>query len=451
MPIAPYAFSRRQLFKSTAAIAAAWGLPFWYTEELLGQSAAQTPKSPNDQPPIALIGCGGRGRAIIGEAKRFGRVVAVCDVDDAQRRGAAADLGNEQSTEIRQYKDFRELLDKEKDLAAVCNGTPDHWHTLVNMRVLKSGRDVYSEKPLTLTIDEGKRLVKLVKETGRVLQTGTQQRSDRNFRLAAELVRNGRLGKLDKVTTILPAGLREGPFKEQQPPATLDWDMYLGQAPKVPYMKERTFLTFRFWYDYSGGTITDWGAHHNDIARWALGELGPASIEAKRLAEPIPGGYTTVPEYQIEYKWPSGVTHICRTTTADTIFGGERRKTEPGERRIGILFEGPKGWIYVTRGKIEASEKALIDEPLAGNAERLYRSDNHMANFFECLRTRKLPAADVETGHRSVSVCHLGAISTRLNRKLQWDPEKEAFVGDDEAQSYVAREQRKPWTYDAVL
>jgi predicted dehydrogenase len=447
---APYAFSRRTLFKSTAAIAAAAALPVWFTEELLGQSAPQAPKSPNDLPAIALVGCGGRGRSIINEAKRFGRIVAVCDVDEDRRTGAAAELGGEAGSDIRPYKDYRELIEKEKDVAAIFNGTPDHWHTLVNMRALKAGKDVYGEKPLTLTIDEGTRLVRTVKETGRVLQTGSQQRSEGRFRLACELVRNGRIGKLERVTTILPAGLREGPFKESTPPKKLDWDLWLGQAPMVPYVKERAHANFRFWYDYSGGTITDWGAHHNDIARWAIGELGPVSVDATRLAEPIPGGYTAVPEYRIEYKYANGVTHTCQTTTADTIYGAEKRKTEPGERRIGVLFEGPKGWIYVTRGKLEASDKALIDEPLPSGAERLYKSDNHMANFFECMRTRKSPAADVEIGHRSASLCHLGSISLRLKRALKWDPAKEAFVGDDEAQGYVAREQRKPWTYETA-
>jgi len=295
--------------------------------------------------------------------------------------------------------------------------------------------------------------VQTVKETGRVLQTGTQQRSDPQFRLVCELVQNGRIGKLQRVTTIVPAGLRAGPFASKPVPEKLDWDMWLGQAPKVDFVPERCHTTFRFWYDYSGGTITDWGAHHNDIALWGMGMdgNGPATVDAKRLAEPIPGGYTTVPQYEIKYTWANGVEQTCKTTTADSIFGSLDRQPPPGERHNGIVFEGDQGWIYVRRGFVEASDPELLKTPLPAGAERLYASNDHMGNFFDCVRTRKAPVAEAEIGHRSVSVCHLGAISTRLGRKLQWDPKKEQFVGDDEANKMVAREQRKPWTYDTVV
>ena len=447
---APMNPSRRRLFKTAAAFGAAAALPTWFAEELLGQPAPQAPTGANDKPAFALIGCGGRGRSIAKEAQKFGRLVAVCDVDEERRDGAALEVGGD-NAEVRRYKDFRDLIEKEKELAVVVNGTADHWHTLVNLRAARAGKDIYSEKPLTLTIDEGKRLVQVIKDTGRVLQTGSQQRSDAKFRLACELVRNGRLGKLERVTTILPAGLRDGPFKESPVPAKLDFDMWLGQAPLVPYVKERTHGNFRFWYDYSGGTMTDWGAHHNDIARWAIGEQGPVSVEGTQLVAPIPGGYTAASEYRVEYRYANGVTHVCQSSTADTPYGAERRKTEPGERRIGLLLEGPKGWIYVRRGSISASDPALLNEPLPSGAERLYASDDHMGNFFECVRTRKAPVADVEVGHRSASICHLGVIAIRLGRKLQWDPAKEEFVGDADAQGMVAREQRKPWTYDAVM
>jgi len=454
--------SRRSMLKGAAF--AAFALPTWYLEEVLAQDAPAAPKSPNDVPTFMLVGGGGRGRAIAREAQRFARLVAVCDVDARHAEGAAVELAQSQreadakagrspaSEKIRQYQDFRMMIEAEKNVPIQLTATPDHWHTLVNLRALHAGKDVYSEKPLTLTIDEGKHLVATVKQTGRVLQTGSQQRSDPQFRLACELVHNGRVGKLQKVTTIVPAGLREGPFQPQPVPKQLDWDMWLGQAPKVEYMAERAGPTFRFFYDYSGGTITDWGAHHNDIALWGMGldRSGPTSVEARRLVEPIAGGYTTVPEYEVTYTYDNGVVHTCRTTTADTIYGAERRKTEPGERRNGVVFEGTDGWIYVRRGVLEASNPSIIKDPLPPGAKRLYTSNDHMGNFFECVRTRKAPVAEAEIGHRSVSVCHLGAISTRLGRKLQWDPQKEQFVGDDEANRMVAREQRKPWTYDVA-
>jgi predicted dehydrogenase len=456
--------SRRSVLKGAAAFGAASVLPAWYLEEVLGQDKPAQPKSPNDLPAIALIGCGGRGRGVAQEAQKFGRVVAVCDVDAGHRDGAAVGLADSQRAtdakigrpslpgDIRKYDDFRKLIDTEKDLAVVVNGTPDHWHTLVNLYALRRGKDVYSEKPLTLTIDEGKRLVATVKETGRVLQTGTQQRSDPQFRMVCELVQNGRVGKLKKVTTIVPAGLRAGPFQSKPVPKNLNWDMWLGQAPMVDYVPERTHTTFRFWYDYSGGTITDWGAHHNDIALWGMGMdgNGPTSVEGKRLIEQIPGGYDAASQYEVKYTYANGVEQTCKSTTADSIFGSLEREPPPGERHNGVVFEGTDGWIYVRRGHMEASDPSILKDPLPAGAKRLYASNDHMGNFFECVRSRKAPIAEANIGHRSVSVCHLGSIALRLGRKLQWDPQKEQFVGDDEANKYVAREQRRPWSYETV-
>ena len=317
---------------------------------------------------------------------------------------------------------------------------------------MHSGRDVYSEKPLTLTIDEGKRLVAAVNETGRILQTGSQQRSDARFRLACELVRNGRLGALERVRVWLPMGLHDGPFDQQPVPEGLDWEMWLGQASKVPYVPERCHSNFRYWYDYSGGTMTDWGAHHNDIALWGLGleRSGPVTVEGRSLVKPIPGGYTAASQYQVRYTYPNGVEHLCHSTTANSRSGGRVREPGPGERYHGVQFEGTDGWIYVTRGNIEPSDPALLQTPRPADAERLYASEDHLGNFFECLRTRKAPICDAEVGHRSASVCHLGVIAIRLGRKLQWDPRQESFVDDREANTYIAREMRKPWTYASV-
>jgi predicted dehydrogenase len=464
----PRRFTRRDVLRTGAGAGAAYaalaGLPSWFVEEVMAQDAPKEPKSANDLPAVALIGCGGRGRGDATDAQKFGRIVAVCDVDAGHAEGAAVALGQSQreadkkagrkstGEQIRTYNDFRKLIDTEKDVSVILTGTPDHWHTLVNLYALRRGKDVYSEKPLTLTIDEGKRLVQTVKETGRVLQTGTQQRSDPQFRLVCELVQNGRIGKLQRVTTIVPAGLRAGPFATKPVPEKLDWDMWLGQAPKVDYVPERCHTTFRFWYDYSGGTITDWGAHHNDIALWGMGmdRTGPTSVEGRRLIEQIPGGYTAASQYEVKYTWANGVEHTCRTTRYDSIFGSLDKNPPPGEAHNGIVFEGSDGWIYVRRGFVEASKPEILKDPLPGNAKRLYASNDHMGNFFECVRTRKAPVADAEIGHRSVSVCHLGSIALRLGRKLQWDPDQQQFVGDEEANRMVAREQRRPWTYESV-
>jgi predicted dehydrogenase len=431
------------MFQTAGALAAASALPKWFREETLDAAEIKAPTSANDKPNIALVGCGGRGRGDIKDASKFGNVVALCDVDENHANHAAADYPGSKA-----YKDFRKVMERD-DIHIIVTATPDHWHTLVNLAALRAGKDVYSEKPLTLTIDEGKYLVETVKKTNRVLQVGSQQRSDAKFRLACELVRSGRIGKLQEVQVVLPAGHREGPFPAEEVPKELDWDFWQGQAPVNPYCRQRTHTTFRFWYDYSGGTVTDWGAHHNDIARWGIGEDGPISAEGKALTDTIPGGYTAFSQYHIEYLWGNGVKSTCLSTTADQWTGAPVKKA--GEAlHNGVTFKGSDGWIFCTRGKLEASKPEIIAEPLGSGAIRLYASNNHMGNFFECVRTRKDPAATAEIGHRSISVCHLGVLSMRLGRKLNWDPVKQTFVGDADADKWLSREMRKPWGLDVL-
>ena len=265
-----FQISRRRFMRTCTVLAAAAGLPPWFIErELSAASPRLRPLGPNDRPGIALVGCGGMGRGDAGNATRFGDILAVCDVDKSHAEAAAKQFTKDGKAPT-QYSDFRKMMERD-DIHVVINGTPDHWHTLVNLGATLAGKDVYGEKPLTLTVDEGKRLVKAVQKRKTVLQTGTQQRSDERFRLACELVRNGRIGKLKEITVWLPAGLREGPFKPEPVPSGLDWDYWLGQAPRADYTPKRCHVFFRYWYDYSGGTITDWGAHHNDIALWATG------------------------------------------------------------------------------------------------------------------------------------------------------------------------------------
>jgi predicted dehydrogenase len=443
-------FNRRRFLQSTGLAGAALALPAWFVEEQRSYAAPETPRSPNDKPNIALIGAGGRGRGDAKDASRYGNLVAVCDVDAAHAESAAKQFKGAQA-----YTDFRKVLER-NDIDVIINGTPDHWHTLVNMAAAKAGKDIYSEKPLTLTIDEGRRLVKVIRDSGRILQTGTQQRSDANFRLVCELVLNGRLGKLKQITTWLPAGLREGPFKTAPVPEGLNWDYWQGQTPSVDYVPQRCHTFFRYWYEYSGGTITDWGAHHNDIAFWGTGydRSGPVAVEAKPLVEMIPGGYTAYSDYRIEYTYKNGLKHVCESERYDNIFGGDNPDTaDPpaGTFRHGIKFDGEAGWIFVSRGITQASDPDLLKQPLPSDAKRLYASNNHMGNFFECVKSRKPPICDVEIGHRSASICHLAVISLLLGgRKLKWDPDKEEFVGDAEAQKMVARPMRKPYDYTYV-
>lgn len=427
----------------TAAAVAA-GLPPWFTEECMAQPSPDVSKSANEGLGIGLVGCGGMGTADAKNAEALGcRIVAVSDVDETRlERGKTTFQG------AKAYKDFRKLVVLPEVDAVIC-GTVDHWHTLVSMAAVRAGKDVYCEKPLTLTVDEGKRLVKAVRASGRILQTGTQQRSNRQFRLACELVRNERIGKLKEIHVWVPAGLREGPFEQRPVPTGLDWDFWQGQTADVPYLEERCHVKFRYWWEYSGGTLTDWGAHHNDIALWAVGPepCGPVEIEGKKLIDMIAGGFTASSEYEVRYTYANGVRHICHTTKASAWNGAV---VDPNGQHHGIRFEGTEGWLWVTRGAIEASDPEILKTPLPSGAKRLYASDHHMDNFIECVKGRKAPICDVETGHRSASMCHLGAISMRLGRKLRWDPAREMFKGDSEADGMLSRQMRKPWNYDCI-
>jgi predicted dehydrogenase len=444
----PFQISRRSFLKRCSVVAAMTGLPLWMVERDLA-AAAEPAKtlSPNDRPGIALIGCGGMGRADATNASGFGEIKAVCDVDDMHAAAAVAQFTIDGKAPDC-YSDFRKVMERD-DIHIIINATPDHWHTLVNLGAAKAHKDVYGEKPLTLTIDEGRHLIKAVREAGIVLQTGTQQRSSQRFRLACELVRNGRIGQLQQANVWLPAGLRAGPFNPSAIPVGLNWDFWQGQAPETAYVRERCHVTFRFWYDYSGGTMTDWGAHHNDIAYWAIGLLAPTEVSSTPLSQPIPGGYNAFADYAVNYTYANGIKLNIHTTKDDNIYG--EKVNEVGQRN-GIRFEGANGWIWVNRDGITASDPDLLKTPLPADAVRLYQSKNHMENFFDCVRSRALPICDVETGHRSATMCHLGAISLRTGHKFTWDPEQEKFTGEhaETGNSYVSRVMRKPYDYSLV-
>jgi predicted dehydrogenase len=450
-PIQPFNISRRAFLQKCSLIAAMTGLPLWFVErqQLEAQEVVKLP-TPNDRPGIALVGCGGMGKGDATNASGYGDIVAVCDVDSTHAAAAAKQFTDGAKVPVI-YSDFRKVMERD-DVHIIVNATPDHWHTLVNMAAARAKKDVYGEKPLTLTVDEGRRLVGKVQDAGIVLQTGTQQRSDKRFRLACELVRNGRLGKLERADVWLPAGMRGGPFRSKPVPAGLDWDFWQGQAPSVAYMPERCHLYFRYWYDYSGGTITDWGAHHNDIAYWAIGILAPSHVESRSLSEPVFGGYTTIADYEVNYTYANGIRINLRSTETETLFGTVKDPKNPKNQRNGIRFVGSDGWIWVNRDGISASDPQLLKTPLPENAVRLYESKNHMGNFFDCVRSRKLPICDVETGHRSATMCHLAAISLRTGFKLNWDSAQEKFVGwhSGVANHYLSREMRKPYDYSFV-
>jgi predicted dehydrogenase len=423
--------NRRDFLKTAGATATAVTTPYWFT----GQHAhALEFESKNDRPILGCIGTGDRWGAVGPQAMRFSDCVAVCDVD-AQHAARAKDRVNrEQSRSPDVLEDYRRVLDR-KDIDIVTIVTPDHWHTKIAIEALKAGKDVFCEKPLTLTIDEGKMICKAVKETGRVFQVGTQQRSEfaGRFLTAVALCHQGRLGKIQKVECRIGGGDRGGPFKETDPPPHLNWAMWLGQAPLVPYIKERCHYQFRWWYEYSGGKLTDWGAHHIDIAQWAINALdtGPISIEGAATHPNIKNGYNTAIEFLISCKFKSGVEMVIRHDLEN-----------------GILIEGDKGRIFVSRGALKGKPaEELKDNPLPQDAvAKLLKGKkpgDHMRNFFECVKTREQPVSDVFTHHRALTTCHLANICIRLGRPLKWNPDTEQIEGDDEANAWQKREQRK--------
>lgn len=447
----PFHITRRSFLHRTSLVAAATGLPLWFVRRdmaLAAEAVSKPARSPNDRPGLALIGCGGQGSGDMSGAAKFGDVVALCDVKENALNGAIRRFTKDGMVPA-PFSDFRKILER-KDVDIIVNGTPDHWHSLINIGAARAKKDIYGEKPLTLTIDEGRHVIQAVRDHKVVFQTGTQQRSDRRFRLACELVRNHRIGKLQQVEVFVPAGLREGPFAAHQPvPPELNWDLWLGQAPKVDYQKERAGNTFRWWWDYAGGPVTDWGAHHNDIARWAIGQDGPISVEATATVSPIEGGYTTCKEFVATLEYAGEIKQIVKTTTADSPFGGI---IDPKGQRNGVRLTGTEGWIWVNRGDLSASKDSIYLDPLPDNAVRLETSNNHMGNFFDCVHSRQDPVARVEDGHRSAVVGHLIIIAMHQGRKLQWDPAKEIFMGDGakEANRHLAREMRKPYDYTYV-
>ena len=426
--------NRRHFLSQSAALTAGGLLtPYIFTA---GAAERNLPRSSNDQFGIGAIGMRYQGSVITEKARPYGPIVAIADVDRHVREQARASFGSTPAI----FEDYRSLLER-KDVDVVLIATPDHWHTQMLIDACRAGKDVYIEKPLTLTIDEGKLLRNVVKETGRVVQVGSWQRSDWQFRLAVELVRAGRLGQLRKVSCITGPNPSGGPFVERPVPGHLNWDLWQGQTPAVPYIEERCHYTFRWWYEYSGGKVTDWGAHDIDIAQWAINEL-PIAIEGEADLPQIPNGYNVATRFHAVVRYPSGTLLEIGDTG-----------------RQGTLFEGDQGRIFVNRGVVSGVPvEQLPDNPLPRERYQAYDFDdlerpnrtgkldaivNHMANFFDCVRQRRQPISDVESQHRSVSTCHLANIAMRLGRPLQWDPQHELFVGDDEANQWLRREQRK--------
>ncbi len=444
--------SRRDFLKTSAGVASAAFVPYVFTTP----SARGAFFSANERPVVGCIGTGSRWGQVVGGAMKFGDVAAVCDVD-ADRVGKGRerilkDQGDDRAVET--YEDYRKLLER-NDLDIVTIVTPDHWHTKNAIDAMRAGKDIYCEKPLTLTIDEGKQIIQVLDETKRVFQVGTQQRTEmgQRFLQALAIIREGRIGKVQTVTCAIGGAPESGPIPVAEVPSGLNWEMWLGQAPWQEFRnssdgkKTRCHYEFRWWYEYSGGKMTDWGAHHIDIAQWAIEQngpdQGPTSIEPVMVVHPVPfdnghptknDQYNTATRFHVTAVFPNGVVMHIRDKADDLGFDN------------GILFEGTEGKLFVNRGKLTGKAvEDLASNPLPeGAIEKLYggKPTSHMENFMNCVKTRELPISDVYSHHRAMTTCHLANIAIRLDRKLQWDPQSEQIVGDQDANQWLSREQR---------
>ncbi|HUP80510.1 MAG TPA: Gfo/Idh/MocA family oxidoreductase [Pirellula sp.] len=453
--------SRRNFLKTTAATSAlGTSIPYFsWTEKAFANQAK------NDRPRIGCIGVGSMGSGDAKGHSNFGDILAVCDVDKDHLEKAKSDPQIGKGT-ADAYEDYRKVLDR-KDIDVVSIVTCDHWHVKIAVEALQAGKHVFCQKPLTLTLEENQLIRNACKKYPNLVFTvGTQQRDARKlFLRAVNMVQKGLLGKIHTVTCSIGGGdVAKEDFVKTTPPSSLNWDMWLGQAPKVDYIKERAHYQFRWWYEYSGGKFTDWGAHHIDIATWALGEdkpaHGPIEIDGTDAKHPVPYShgyattdlrYNTAHDYVVKCKYASGVT-------LNVTSGGNKEADADTPRSVGngILFEGDKGRIFVSRGKIsgkpieeEWDKDTYTDEDVV----RLYKGkphEGHKNNFFRCVREGGLPLSDVFTHVQAMGTCHLSAIAARLNRVIKWDPKAEKIIGDEEAAKFFAREQRKGYEINRV-
>ena len=474
--------SRRGFMSRSLAGLAASGLPAWYAERVFAASLAEAADDKavgaNGKLQMGVIGVGPnprRSNALYGAAKKFKHVAftGVCDVDGRHREHAVKQYGKD-GYHVNSYKDFREICGRD-DIDALIIAIPDHWHALAALEALRRGKDVYCEKPLTLTVQEALVLSKAVHDSGRVLQTGSQQRSEfgGRFRLAAELVRCGRIGKIKTIECRVGDNPVSGTIKAVEPPKELDWDMWLGPTAQVPYRHESDKKTnchyeYRWFYEYSGGKMTDWGAHHLDIAQWCLGKdgSGPTGVERISAVEPHHGtdGYNTHPKFKLRYTYPGGIEVFAMSGGGSTVDGlvdahGQKRKDRQGRvfegingDENGLLIVGDAGTIFVGRGFIVANDAKILSEPIKHDP-MLYptRPTDHMKNFLDCVKSREKPIAEVTVGAGSVIVCHIGVIALMTGKPLTWDPAAHRFIGQnaDEGNRLLSREMRSPWKLEA--
>jgi len=434
--------SRRQFLGSSALGAAALtgGLvpAFAWTSKTFANDAA------NDRPRIGCIGTGSMGTGDAQQHAQFGDILAVCDVDDRHSSRARED-SNIGKGKADSYRDYRQVLER-KDIDVVSIVTTDHWHVKIAVEALQAGKHVFCQKPLSLTLEENQLCRNAAEKFPKqVFFIGTQQRSQKDqFLRAVNMVHKGLLGPIRKVTVGINGSPTGGPFPIAEVPKELDWNMWQGQAAAVPFREKRCHYEFRWWYEYSGGKFTDWGAHHVDIAQWALQEdtkgKGPTSIDGTDVKHPVPykdgyaqadDSYNTAHDFAVVCKFPSGVEMVIDSRSDN-----------------GILFEGEKGRIFVNREKCAGKpieENWDKDQFTDADVQKLYKGkpfEGHKQNFYRCIREGGLPVSDVYSHIMAMNTCHLASIAGRLGRTIKWDPATERIVGDDQAASFAARKPR---------
>ncbi len=448
--------NRREFLKSSAVVAAmAAAGPFIVPSSVFGKN------SPSNRITLGVIGCGNQSTVDLPEFLNYEacQVVAVCDVNKGSHgyRTPQQFLGREPQRDFVNasyakkapggsykgcdiYEDFRDVIAR-KDIDAVVIIAPDHWHAIMTIMAARAGKDIYCQKPLTLTIAEGRQMIKAVRKYKRILSTGSQWRSNPLMRKACELVRNGRIGKLKRVETYVAENNFKGPgpgWKPAPVPEGFNYDMWLGPAPEAPYHPDRCFYKFRFVSDYSGGQTTNFGAHSNDIAHWGMGMDGKGPIEVEDLGAEFPEKgdlFDTATKVAFRAHYANGVVLDCVTNKLS----------------FGVKFEGDDGWLRVLSRAIDSDPATIKDLELGKKDKRLYVSENNYRNFIDCVKSRKEPIQPVETGHSTATVCHLGNIAMKLGRKIKWDPKAEKIIGDAEAAKMVSRPMRAPWRYDMPL
>jgi predicted dehydrogenase len=427
--------NRRSFLRRTTQLAASTvAFPYIMPSSALGKAGST---APSERLTMGGIGIGNQG---MHNLKNFLtcedlRVLAVCDVDTNHRITAKNTVDSAYGNkDCSAYNDFREILNR-NDLDTVLIATPDHWHAILAIKAVKAGKDIYCEKPISLTIAEGRAVADMVKRYGTVYQSGTQRRSNACFRFAVEVAQSGMLGRLHTLHCYYHNGPTCPPQKPEPVPDGFDYNMWLGPAPYEPYTPRRCHGSFRWIYDYSGGQLTDLGAHFNDLAQWANGSQYTGPVEYEGWADfPRDGLFNTPVRFEVVATYADGVKMIYHN------------ETEPGRGPRGNKFVGEEGWISVDdTGKVTASSDTIMQKLKANQMGYEYMMGHHR-NFLDCVKTRRTPISNAEVSHRSVTTCHAGNICLRLGRKLRWDPIAERFVNDDLANRMLERAKRSPWT-----